>query len=65
MANLFGIYEFLPSNEVFILAGRDVCVATSITEKVCENIMFLVGGYKSDQLNVVSAIRFWNQINLI
>lgn len=53
LAELLGIYEFLPSNELFVLAGKDVCEDKAVTQIICENIMFLVAGYTSDQLNTV------------
>lgn len=56
IADIFGIYEFLPSNRFFALAGKDVCEENVVTVEMCENAIFLVAGYKSDQLNAVSSM---------
>lgn len=53
LERLLGIYEFLPSNELFALGGQVACRDEAITQSVCENILFLIAGYKSDQMNEV------------
>jgi hypothetical protein len=49
-----GIYEFLPSNELMNFIGQLYCNEQAITIDMCANILFLVGGYDSGQLNKVS-----------
>jgi hypothetical protein len=51
---LMGIHEFLPSNDLLTLAGQFVCNEQVITVEVCANVLFLIGGFNSEQLNRVS-----------
>lgn len=55
ITKLIGLYEFLPSNELYGLIGRDACYDTARFQIICENIIFLISGYSSDQLNEVSS----------
>ena len=50
---LFGKYDFLPNKELFTLFAQDSCRRKTI-DLICENILFLLGGYDSAQLNMVS-----------
>lgn len=56
LEGLLGIYEFLPSNELFALGGQVACREEEFTQAICENILFLIAGYKSDQMNQVSLL---------
>lgn len=49
--NLFGAYEFLPSNDMMIKGGQLVCKDESIFQEVCANALFLLCGFNSPQLN--------------
>jgi len=51
LESLLGLYEFLPSNELIALGGQVACREEAVTQSICENILFLIAGYKSDQLN--------------
>ncbi|XP_022321182.2 gastric triacylglycerol lipase-like [Crassostrea virginica] len=48
---LFGKYDFLPNKELFTLFAQDSCRRKAI-DLICENILFLLGGYDSAQLNM-------------
>lgn len=48
---MFGAYEFLPSNEMMVNGGKYLCNDESMFQEVCANVLFLVGGYNSKQLN--------------
>lgn len=58
LSSLLGAYELLPSCELFILGGKAACRDQAITQEMCENILFLIAGYSSDQLNAVSLLFF-------
>jgi len=51
IAKLLGMHEFLPNNDIMKLAGEYLCRDESITQILCTNVMFLVTGYNSEQLN--------------
>ncbi|XP_055376048.1 lipase 1-like [Condylostylus longicornis] len=51
ITKLLGKYEFLPNNELMALAGQALCKDQAITQVMCTNIVFLIAGYDSDQLN--------------
>lgn len=63
-AKLLGVYEFLPASELFILGGKDLCRDKAVTQVLCENILFLIAGYQSDQLNHVSLDFVFKQCNI-
>lgn len=48
---LLGINEFLPNNDIMTMAGQVLCREEAITQSLCENIVFLIAGYNSEQLN--------------
>lgn len=48
---MLGVYEFLPSDDMMIEGGKLVCKDESPFQEVCANVLFLLGGYNSDQLN--------------
>ena len=49
-----GYYEFMPSNELLTLIGQVYCNEQAITVDICANVLFMIGGYDSGQLNKVS-----------
>lgn len=49
--SLLGVYEFLPSNEMMVKGGQLVCKDESPIQEVCANVLFLLCGYNSQQLN--------------
>ncbi|XP_055375837.1 lipase 1-like [Condylostylus longicornis] len=51
VTKLLGIYEFLPNSHIMRLAGQVLCHDEAVTQVVCTNIIFLVMGYNSEQLN--------------
>jgi hypothetical protein len=51
-----GSYEFMPSSELRKLVGEIMCHEEAITADICANILFIVAGYSSEQLNTVSVI---------
>lgn len=48
---LVGAHEFLPNNDFFKMAGQIICNEKAITQVLCSNIIFLLTGYNSEQLN--------------
>lgn len=48
---MLGVNEFLPSEQMMIDGGKLVCQNESPFQEVCANVLFLIGGYNSDQLN--------------
>uniref|UniRef100_A0A182R885 Lipase n=1 Tax=Anopheles funestus TaxID=62324 RepID=A0A182R885_ANOFN len=51
VTNLLGVNEFLPSNEMMVLGGQRLCEDESPFQEVCANVLFLIAGYNSPQLN--------------
>ncbi|GLH01895.1 Lipase 3, partial [Gryllus bimaculatus] len=51
LLNALGIYEFLPNNEIIDAATRKACQDNAPTQEVCSNVMFLIAGWDSQQLN--------------
>jgi lysosomal acid lipase/cholesteryl ester hydrolase len=47
-----GIYQVLQNNFILHFFDQSVCRKNAITRPVCDNILFLVAGYDSQQLNV-------------
>lgn len=50
---MLGQHEFLPSNEFLEFIGQAFCKESSPISIVCSNILFLVGGFNSDQIDAV------------
>lgn len=51
--SLLGIDYLAPSDEFFTLAEEKLCRDKVPTQIICKNVMFLMLGYTSDQLNTV------------
>lgn len=49
-----GMHEFAPTNEFLNKVKRAVCDEDAITQPLCQNVLFLIGGWGTDQLNKVS-----------
>jgi len=58
LTKLMGWHEFLTNNEVMALAGQKLCKDEAVTQELCSNIVFLIAGYDSDQLNKSSLPAF-------
>jgi hypothetical protein len=56
LLDLIGEYEFLPHSELLTIIGEVFCNEQAITVEVCSNVLFLIAGYDSSQLNRVSAV---------
>lgn len=55
MATTFlGIYEFLPNNELMSLLGQAACRDEAWFQVLCSNVLFLIGGFNSAQMNSVN-----------
>jgi hypothetical protein len=50
-----GIHEFMPSSELLTLVGQVLCNEQAITVEICANVLFIVAGFNSEQLDKVSA----------
>lgn len=48
------ITEFMPNTKLFVDHTQVVCHDNAMTQDVCSNILFLVAGYNSEQLNKVN-----------
>lgn len=56
MATAFlGIYEFLPNNELMTMLGQAACRDKAWFQFMCSNVLFLIGGFNSAQMNSVSS----------
>jgi hypothetical protein len=55
LLDLLGIYEFMPSSELLSLVGQFMCNNEAITVDLCANVLFIIAGFNSEQLNKVSA----------
>jgi len=51
LMKLFRTHEFLPNTEIMKIAGEILCKDEAITQILCTNIIFLITGYNSEQLN--------------
>ncbi|KAK7871600.1 hypothetical protein R5R35_001792 [Gryllus longicercus] len=51
LSKLMGINEFLPNTELNAVMGEKLCRDTAPTQAVCSNVIFLVAGFDSEQLN--------------
>ena len=51
LMRILGVNEFLPNNEAMAIAGQLLCQNNSPFQEVCANILFLIAGYSSDQLD--------------
>lgn len=52
--SVLGVYELLPNNEIMALLGQAVCKDEAWFQAVCSNVIFLIAGFNSEQLNSVS-----------
>lgn len=48
---MLGTYEFLPSSDMMVKGGKLVCKDESPIQELCANVLFLMSGYNSQQLN--------------
>lgn len=51
LLGLMGIHEFLPQSELLTLVGEIFCNDQAITVDICSNVLFILAGYDSQQLN--------------
>jgi len=51
---MFGANEFMPSNELMDLLGATICRENSPLQGLCSNVLFLIAGDNTDQLNKTS-----------
>jgi hypothetical protein len=54
LLDLMGIYEFMPSSELLSFVGQFLCNSEAITADICSNVLFIIAGFDSEQLNKVS-----------
>lgn len=52
--SVLGMYEFLPSSRVLAALGKAACNDEALFQFVCSNVLFLIGGFNSKQLNYVN-----------
>ena len=68
LLGLMGIYEFLPSSQLLSLVGQLLCNDQAITVDICANVLFIIAGFDSQQLNEVSvkyecSLRYYKSSN--
>ncbi|KAF4520578.1 hypothetical protein B566_EDAN011131 [Ephemera danica] len=51
LLEMIGVDEFLPSNNFFTFMGQAACRDEALFQIVCSNIVFLIAGYDSAQMN--------------
>lgn len=51
--SLLGIDYVIPTDRFFTLSEEALCRDKAPTQIICKNLMFLIAGYTSDQLNTV------------
>lgn len=51
VVGMMGINEFLPSSDLMTQGGGLLCRDTSSIQELCANVLFLIGGFNSEQLN--------------
>jgi len=49
-----GIHEFLPTSAFMEFIGAAFCRDTSPVQAICSNVLFLIAGYNSAQLNTTA-----------
>lgn len=49
--NMFGAYEFLPDSIIMDFLGATICHQNSPIQSLCSNVIFLMCGFNSEQLN--------------
>nr|ATU82879.1 secreted Esterase/lipase protein [Pristhesancus plagipennis] len=52
VAEHLGIYEVLSNSFILHLLDASVCRQTAVTRPLCDNLLFLIAGYDSQQLNI-------------
>jgi hypothetical protein len=53
LLDLIGVHEFLPRSELLSLIAGSLCNEQAITVDLCSNVLFLMAGFDSSQLNKV------------
>ncbi|CAD7082798.1 unnamed protein product [Hermetia illucens] len=51
MEKLFGSHEFMPNSELFEIGGSLLCKDEALTQDLCANVLFLISGFDSENLN--------------
>ena len=51
VAKMLGNYEFLPADDFLIKGGKLICKEESPVLELCANVLFLLAGYNSPQLD--------------
>ena len=51
---VMGVYYFEPTDEMNIQGGEQYCKDGAITQSMCSNVIFLIAGYDSQELNTVN-----------
>uniref|UniRef100_A0A1B0CG72 Partial AB-hydrolase lipase domain-containing protein n=1 Tax=Lutzomyia longipalpis TaxID=7200 RepID=A0A1B0CG72_LUTLO len=51
ITSLLGMNEFMPSNSMMQMGGYLTCRDSSPFQEVCSNVLFLIAGFNSEQLN--------------
>lgn len=49
--NMLGVYEFMPTSDMMEKGGYLICRDESPFQDVCANVLFLIGGFNSAQLD--------------
>lgn len=52
--SVLGFFEFLPNSELMTMLGAAACQDEAWFQLVCRNVLFLIGGFNSAQMNNVN-----------
>lgn len=58
VAEVLGVFEFLPSIDFFKMIGQQFCRENSPIIAVCESVLFLITGFNEKNLNAVRVFPF-------
>lgn len=53
---MMGVDEFLPTSEFMEFMGQTLCNDESLFQSLCSNVLFLIAGFDSQQLNEVTLL---------
>ena len=51
LLNYFGVDEFLPNSQFMTSFANAFCKDEDITQFLCSNVLFAIGGYNPSQMN--------------
>lgn len=55
----------MPTNNILSLAGQALCQERAVIQELCANILFLIAGYDSEQLDRVNTQTYFENIEKV